>query len=45
MSAARAVAAIEVQGAPGRPLAFTGFWVLVGSVGPLVLTNASDTPA
>ena len=25
-------------------LAFTGFWMLIGSVGPLVLTNASDPP-
>jgi hypothetical protein len=29
---------------PVGRLAFTGFWMLVGSVGPLVLTNASDTP-
>jgi hypothetical protein len=28
---------------PVGRLAFTGFWMLVGSVGPLVLTNASDT--
>jgi hypothetical protein len=25
-------------------LAFTGFWMLLGSVGPLVLTNLSDLP-
>jgi hypothetical protein len=25
-------------------LAFTGFWMLLGSVGPLVLTNVSDLP-
>jgi energy-converting hydrogenase Eha subunit E len=29
---------------PVGRLAFTGFWMLVGSVGPLVLTNASDPP-
>ena len=29
---------------PVGRLAFTGFWMLIGSVGPLVLTNASDTP-
>lgn len=27
---------------PVGRLAFTGFWMLIGSVGPLVLTNASD---
>jgi hypothetical protein len=25
-------------------LAFTGFWMLLGTVGPLVLTNLSDIP-
>ena len=29
---------------PVGRLAFTGFWMLLGSVGPLVLTNASDAP-
>jgi hypothetical protein len=29
---------------PVGRLAFTGFWMLLGSVGPLVLTNASDPP-
>lgn len=29
---------------PVGRLAFTGFWMLIGSVGPLVLTNASDVP-
>jgi hypothetical protein len=25
-------------------LAFTGFWMLIGTVGPLVITNSSDVP-
>lgn len=29
---------------PVGRLAFTGFWMLLGSVGPLVLTNVSDLP-
>ncbi|HET6919151.1 MAG TPA: hypothetical protein VFI46_06765 [Jiangellaceae bacterium] len=29
---------------PVGSLAFTGFWMLLGSVGPLVLTNLSDLP-
>ena len=29
---------------PVGRLAFTGFWMLLGSIGPLVLTNASDAP-
>jgi hypothetical protein len=29
---------------PVGTLAFTGFWMLLGSVGPLVLTNFSDIP-
>ena len=29
---------------PVGRLAFTGFWMLLGSVGPLVLTNVSDIP-
>ncbi len=29
---------------PVGRLAFTGFWMLIGSVGPLVLTNAADPP-
>jgi hypothetical protein len=29
---------------PVGSLAFTGFWMLVGSVGPLVLTSLSDLP-
>jgi hypothetical protein len=29
---------------PVGRLAFTGFWMLLGSVGPLVLTNLSDLP-
>jgi hypothetical protein len=29
---------------PVGRLAFTGFWMLLGSVGPLVLTNLSDIP-
>jgi hypothetical protein len=29
---------------PVGRLAFTGFWMLIGSVGPMVLTNASDLP-
>ena len=29
---------------PVGRLAFTGFWVLIGTVGPLVLTNVSEIP-
>lgn len=29
---------------PVGSIAFTGFWMLIGSVGPLVLTNLSDLP-
>jgi hypothetical protein len=29
---------------PVGSIAFTGFWMLLGSVGPLVLTNLSDLP-
>lgn len=43
MNAARLSRRSKSKGAPGRPLVFTGFLDLVGGVGPLVLTNASDT--
>jgi hypothetical protein len=44
LSVARPVPPVRVDGLerPVGRLAFTGFWMLLGSIGPLVLTNADD---